>query len=99
MDNRIFEVIVAVAALHVLVLGSMFLIQHGCKKGPSETSLARPEPAPPIPPSPPSAPSPGGVQSLPPTAYPQPPPAPPIAAPPLAPAAVAKVYTLKQGDT
>src|ERR1041385_5872615 len=103
MDSRILKVIVAVAALHVLVLGSMFLIQHGCKKGPTDTGTARAEPAPPLPPAPPTAPPPGGVQPLPTSAYSaSTPAATPVApAPPLPPpsAPTTRVYTIKQGDT
>ena len=96
MDSRIWKVIVAVAALHVLVLGSMFLIQHGCKKTTPE--VAKPELAPPLgPTSAPNAPPPGGVAQLPPTAYPPSTPvAPPVA--PVAPPEV-KTYTIKKGDT
>lgn len=100
MDSRIWKVIVAVAALHVLVLGSMFLIQHGCKKTPTP-DVAKAEPAGPIIPSAPSAPPPGGVGQLPSSAYPPPGPvAPPVTAePPVPPAPQVKTYTIKKGDT
>lgn len=69
MDSRIWKVIIAVAALHVVVLGSMFLIQHGCSSRRPPPDVARPEPAPPIPPTAPAAPAPGSVQPLPSTVY------------------------------
>jgi LysM repeat protein len=105
MDSRIWKVIIAVAALHVLVLGSMFLIQHGCKQTSKEPGLAQPEPAPPLPPVAPSPPPPGGVQPgvvttiTPGTpvagsqfAMVTPPPTPP-------PTPSSRTYLIKQGDT
>lgn len=102
MDSRIWKVIIAVAALHVLVLGSMFLIQHGCKSKPPEIPLAQPEAAPPIPPMAPAPPPPTSVQPLPPTAYvppstPSAPTAPAYPPPPSAP--TTKIYTIQKGDT
>ncbi|MSR64642.1 MAG: LysM peptidoglycan-binding domain-containing protein [Verrucomicrobiae bacterium] len=98
MDSRIWKVIVAVAALHVLVLGSMFLIQHGCKK--TTPQVAKPELAPPLDATAmaPVAPPPGGVAQLPLSAYPPSTPVPAPAAPvPAAPEV--KTYTIKKGDT
>src|SRR5689334_1315103 len=98
MDSRIWKVIIAVAALHVVVLGSIFVINHGCKKTQPETAKPELMPAPPIPPAAPAAPAPGSVANLPPQSYPTPPTPPPVA-PPVEPTPAAKSYTIKQGDT
>lgn len=106
MDSRIWKVIIAVAALHILVLGSMFMIQHGCKRPPAD--VARPEMAPALPPMAPSAPPPGGVQTQEPVAVaPTPTPAAPTSVepapveplPPVPEPETTRVYTIKQGDT
>jgi len=103
MESRIWKVIAFVAALHILVLVSFFVINHGCKQTPKEPGVARAEPNPYMPTAPPPAPTPGSVDTtvvVPPPGAPATPvvaPSTPVVAPPTP--AVAETYVIKKGDT